>query len=254
MLIKSIATSSYSAPIVISGIKSVDEVAYSVGEDHYVLRPKNPQNRLLVAKVVVANNRSARSTMLVDERAAYFSDDKRSNFLLVDPYEAREAVSSSSENENRYIPFLWGNIDLKENYHTLNVCYSNDIELNLFEKIRHKMGIKPNKGEKWSLTQEFLLFYSNSNKKTVVVDQKRKRMEIVCCERRNCLYNEKNLMLTKDNILDLKGVRRILTERNEEEVDAWKMKLAKKKQKKQNKAMEEIVANWKSVAGLSTRK
>ena len=26
--------------------------------------------------------------------------------------------------------------DLKENYHTLNVCYSNDIELNLFEKIK----------------------------------------------------------------------------------------------------------------------
>ena len=105
-----------SLTVVINGIEVLDEVAYSVGEDHYVLRPKNPQNRLLVAKVVVANNRSARSTMLVDERAAYFSDDKRSNFLLVDPYEAREAVSSSSENENRYIPFLWGNIDLKENY------------------------------------------------------------------------------------------------------------------------------------------
>ena len=26
--------------------------------------------------------------------------------------------------------------DLKENYHTLNVCYSNDIELNLFERIK----------------------------------------------------------------------------------------------------------------------
>ena len=26
--------------------------------------------------------------------------------------------------------------DLKENFHTLNVCYSNDIELNLFEKIK----------------------------------------------------------------------------------------------------------------------
>ena len=105
-----------SLTVVISGIKSVDEGAYSVGEDHYVLRPKSPQNRLLVAKVVVANNRSARSTMFVDERAAYLSDDKRNNFLLVDPYGAREVVSASSESENRYIPFLWGNIDLKENY------------------------------------------------------------------------------------------------------------------------------------------
>lgn len=105
-----------SLTIVISGIQEVEEVAYSAGDQHYVLKPKNPLNRFIVANVVVANNRSARTSMYVDETAAYFSDDKRNDFLLVDPYIYRENVISASEFENRYVPFLWGNIELLENY------------------------------------------------------------------------------------------------------------------------------------------
>ena len=105
-----------SLTVVISGIHEIEEVAYSVGDEHYVLKPKNPLNKLLVAKVAVANNRSARTTMYVDESAAYLSDDTRNNFLLINPYEAREVVSDGSKYENNYVPFLWGNIELQEKY------------------------------------------------------------------------------------------------------------------------------------------
>ena len=61
-----------------------------------------------------------------------------------------------------------------------------------------------------------------------MVNPKANKLQIICCERNNCLYNQKDLNLTEKNISDLSGVRRILRHNNTEEVDACKSKLEKK--------------------------
>ena len=95
----------------------------------------------------------------------------------------------------------------------------------------------------WSMPQEIALFYEHSIEKIVKVDQKKEKLEILCCNQSKCLYNAKDLQLTPQNISALNGVRIILTQKNTDEVDACKKHLEEKKQTQQN----EIILSMKSM-------
>ncbi|MBI2873102.1 MAG: hypothetical protein HYY00_07960 [Chloroflexi bacterium] len=98
---------------------TVTEVAYT-GEDgkHYVLRPSQDGNRLLLVRLIVTNSRAAQVSMRVGPDSVTFLGKGLSEFASVDPLpggRAQEVEETPSE-ENRYAPFIWGSFDLVQGY------------------------------------------------------------------------------------------------------------------------------------------
>ena len=99
----------------VSNVTHLSEVTYVHQGTNYVIRPRNPANQLTVAKVLIVNRRSSRVSMLIDEGAASLENRRLARFGPVDPFgdQRLEAEEASSE-ENEYVPFLWGEVELEQ--------------------------------------------------------------------------------------------------------------------------------------------
>lgn len=87
----------------------------------------------------------------------------------------------------------------------------------LIEAVVRRMEKDPQ--EVWSLNQETDLFYSESNKKKIIFNQREETLDIFCCNLEKCRYDRMGLKLTKQNISNVDEVRKCLIKRNKEEVE-----------------------------------
>jgi hypothetical protein len=102
----------------VTQIRKLDAVGYHDPEKniHYRIAPKDPERNILaVASVTVRNDRSARVALFVDTKAAYVDDSANQRYQVMDPFNDRSEVQEAVKDENIYLPFMWGTIDLKEN-------------------------------------------------------------------------------------------------------------------------------------------
>jgi len=97
-------------------LDTISRVLYSERGKHYAITPRDNQNSVVVARITLMNPRSARTSLLINEEAAYLSDDKYNNFDVLNPYIDREEILKPIEGEDQYLPFLWGTVNLKEKY------------------------------------------------------------------------------------------------------------------------------------------
>ena len=100
----------------VSNLQRVPEVAYTADGQHYVIRPQTPDSSLVVAKVVVVNDRSAEVSMFVNRDAAFLADRQFKRHWLVDPYTQREPLDQPPQDGGRYLPLLWGVVNVPRGY------------------------------------------------------------------------------------------------------------------------------------------
>ena len=86
-------------------LDTISRVLYSERGKHYAITPRDNQNSVVVARITLMNPRSARTSLLINEEAAYLSDDKYNNFDVLNPYIDREEILKPIEGEDQYLPF-----------------------------------------------------------------------------------------------------------------------------------------------------
>jgi len=100
----------------VSNVQKVDSVRYSIDDTHYVIEPTNPNNDLIVAMVLLWNDRASFLSIFIDEKAAALEDLHYNGFPAVNPYKQRRVVESESTDENSYLPFIWGKVEMPQSY------------------------------------------------------------------------------------------------------------------------------------------
>ena len=97
----------------VTQVRKVGEIGYQQDNQHFVIKPKDPEKNILaIASVSVANYRSARVLMHLDRTSAYLDDQKNQRFQALDPYQQRDPLEKAVKDEGLYVPFLWGTFEL----------------------------------------------------------------------------------------------------------------------------------------------
>ena len=99
--------------------KSVPEVRYAVGDNHYFVQPKNKGNTLIAIKLQVINFESNRVILTVDKSAMRLRDDRADEYRPVDPLEERVSVAAEGPREGDFSPFIWGDLELSERFEVI---------------------------------------------------------------------------------------------------------------------------------------
>ena len=100
----------------VSNVEEVPQVAYVEDMNHYVIQPTRPGHNLAVAKLILVNNQSSRTSLLIDETAVYVSGSGSARYVPVDPYLQREEVAEALVEEGEFLPFLWGTVELEQDF------------------------------------------------------------------------------------------------------------------------------------------
>ncbi|MDP3062844.1 MAG: hypothetical protein Q8O40_06505 [Chloroflexota bacterium] len=97
-------------------LKHVLEVRYSMGDEHFVIRPANANNDLVVAKLDVHNRVAAQVFMNVNQDALTLRNKESpyEEYKAIDPFQQRERVDGNNPEENEYMPFIWGPVELPQ--------------------------------------------------------------------------------------------------------------------------------------------
>jgi hypothetical protein len=98
-------------------LKRVQEVRYSEGDTHWVLRPSDSKNELVVVRLDVRNRAAAQVFMTIGSETVIIRGDKTGNYpeyKALDPFGQRTQMDSKSPQEDAYVPFLWGAVELPQ--------------------------------------------------------------------------------------------------------------------------------------------
>ena len=98
-------------------LKRVTEVRYSDGDTHWVLRPSDSNNELVVVRLDVRNRAAAQVFMDINSDTVIIRGGPERNYpeyKAVDPFAQRTQVDSKSPQEDAYVPFLWGAVELPQ--------------------------------------------------------------------------------------------------------------------------------------------
>lgn len=94
----------------------VDRVYYVDGDgSHRVIRPKASNRQLALVDVTVVNRTSLVTPLLINPEAARLGDRRGERIAPGDPFEAAEVTEPGNEDEDRFVPFLWGDVQLDKN-------------------------------------------------------------------------------------------------------------------------------------------
>jgi hypothetical protein len=96
----------------VTDLNRVAEVQFSDEEGHYVIRPTQQDWELAALKIEVMNKESSVVFLSLNEDALYLRDKDRTEYLPIDFREQREEVPEALSDENKFAPFLWGEIEL----------------------------------------------------------------------------------------------------------------------------------------------
>ena len=94
----------------------IDKFSYSYNDDgdigHRVVRPRASNRELAAVLVTVVNRTSTVMPLLVDSDAAELGDRRSDRLEALDPFDRFSEVSFADEDEDRFSPLLWGQIQL----------------------------------------------------------------------------------------------------------------------------------------------
>ncbi len=95
----------------------VDKIAFldSQGK-HRVLRPRASNRQLAMVDVTIVNRTSLVTPLLVDPDAADLGDRRGERISPLNPFEHAEFVDAASPDEDKFKPFLWGEVELDKNF------------------------------------------------------------------------------------------------------------------------------------------
>ena len=95
----------------------VEKVSYSTGTgEHRVLRPRASNRQLAAVLVTVVNRTSTVMPLLVDPEAARLGDRRGERIQALDPFDRFGTVEVAPEDEDKFSPLLWGDIQLDRNF------------------------------------------------------------------------------------------------------------------------------------------
>ncbi len=95
----------------------VDKISYSTtAGDHHVIRPRASNRQLAAVFVTVVNRTSTVMPLLVNPEAARLGDRRGERIEALDPFDRYSVVSVPDEDEDRFVPMLWGDIQLDRNF------------------------------------------------------------------------------------------------------------------------------------------
>ena len=95
----------------------VEKVSYSTGTgEHRVLRPRASNRQLAAVLVTVVNRTSTVMPLLVDPEAARLGDRRGERIHALDPFDRFSTVEVAGEDEDKFSPLLWGDIQLDRNF------------------------------------------------------------------------------------------------------------------------------------------
>ena len=100
----------------LSNIQQIEEVHYLENSSSYAIRPVKPKHTLTAIKVLLVNRTSSRVSLLIDENASYLSSIGSAQFRPLDPYNDREDITNITEGKDKFLPFLWGTVELQEGF------------------------------------------------------------------------------------------------------------------------------------------
>ena len=89
-------------------MRLVDEVAYSIEDNHYVLRPSQ-EGRMIAASRLELRNRQANVVFLsIDAQSARLRDAEFFDYRPLNPFQDRSEVAEELPSDGNLLPFLWG--------------------------------------------------------------------------------------------------------------------------------------------------
>ena len=95
----------------------LEKVSYSTGTgEHRVVRPRASNRQLAAVLVTVVNRTSTVMPLLVDPEAARLGDRRGERIGAMDPFDRFGTVDAPDVDEDKYAPFLWGDIQLDRNF------------------------------------------------------------------------------------------------------------------------------------------
>jgi len=98
-------------------LKRVTEVRYSEGDTHWAVRPNDSRNELVVVRLDVRNRAAAKVFMEIGSDTVIIRGDKTGNYpeyKALDVFAQRTQVASKTSQEDAYVPFLWGSVELPQ--------------------------------------------------------------------------------------------------------------------------------------------
>ncbi len=95
-------------------IRLAEEVRYSDGGKHYVVRPKDSTRTLAVAYLEVRNRQANVVIMSINKDTVRLRDTKYLDYTPIDPLQDRAEVPEAGPREDTMAPFLWGNVSLPQ--------------------------------------------------------------------------------------------------------------------------------------------
>ncbi len=94
----------------------VEKISFSSGDDHRLIRPRASNRELAAVLVTVVNRTSTVMPLLIDPEAARLGDRRGERISALDPFERSAQVETTDEEEDRFAPLLWGQIQLDRNF------------------------------------------------------------------------------------------------------------------------------------------
>ena len=89
-------------------MRLVDEVAYSIEDNHYVIRPSQ-EGRVIAAAHLELRNRQANVVFLsIDAQSARLRDGEFFDYRPLNPFQDRSDVAEALPSDGTLLPFLWG--------------------------------------------------------------------------------------------------------------------------------------------------
>ena len=96
----------------VTDLRQAEEVRFSDGDKHYVIRGSQEGRQLAALKVEVRNREANIVFLSIGKDSVTLRDKGDVGYKPIDYLELRTEVSETHPRENAFSPFLWGDIEL----------------------------------------------------------------------------------------------------------------------------------------------
>ena len=94
-----------------------EKVSFTDGNGELrVIRPSASNRQLAAVLITVVNRTSTVMPLLIDPEAADLGDRRGKRMAAIDPFERSIEASSSDDDTDKFMPLLWGEIDLDREF------------------------------------------------------------------------------------------------------------------------------------------
>jgi len=88
-------------------MRLVEEVYYSIEENHYVVRPSQQDKMIAGAHIELRNQQAGFVVLDITETAARLRDSEFLDYQPLNPFKQRTAIDKEAAGEELLVPFLW---------------------------------------------------------------------------------------------------------------------------------------------------